>query len=66
MNLPKNIGNTDRNLRLAGAGILVLLGIVTHKAILTILGLVVLATAAVGTCPAYIPLKINTKKEGDS
>jgi hypothetical protein len=66
MNLPKNIGNIDRNLRLAGAGILVLLGIVTHKAILTILGLVVLATAAVGTCPAYIPLKINTRKEGDS
>ncbi|MEJ2385918.1 MAG: DUF2892 domain-containing protein [Chromatiaceae bacterium] len=66
MNLPKNIGATDRNVRLAAAGILILFGIIIGKAILTILGLVVLATAAVGTCPAYIPLNINTKKEGDS
>jgi hypothetical protein len=66
MNLPKNIGATDRNIRFAAAGILILFGIIIGKGILTILGLVVLATAAVGTCPAYIPLKINTKKEGES
>jgi hypothetical protein len=66
MNLPKNIGTTDRNIRFAAGGILILFGIIISKAIPIILGLVVLATAALGTCPAYIPLKINTKKEGES
>jgi hypothetical protein len=62
MNLVKNVGKTDRNLRLAAGGLLVLGGILTGSALLTILGLVVLATGATGTCLAYIPLNINTNK----
>jgi hypothetical protein len=49
-------------LRLAAGGLLVLGGILTGSALLTILGLVVLATGATGTCLAYIPLNINTNK----
>jgi hypothetical protein len=62
MNLPKNVGAMDRNIRLAVAGVLILAGLITSKVILDILGLVVLATGALGFCPAYLPLKINTIK----
>ncbi|EXJ16279.1 YgaP family membrane protein [Imhoffiella purpurea] len=66
MNLPKNIGTLDRNIRLAAAGVLILLGLVTSSVILDILGLIVLATGALGFCPAYTLLKMDTteKKEG--
>ncbi len=62
MNLPKNVGAMDRNIRLAVAGVLILAGLISSKVILDILGLVVLATGALGFCPAYLPLKINTIK----
>lgn len=67
MSLPKNIGQMDRNIRLAVAGVLILLGLmvapVNLKIILTVIGLIVLATAWLGFCPAYVPLKINTDKD---
>jgi hypothetical protein len=63
MTLIKNVGKTDRNIRLAAGGVLVFLGIITNTVLLSILGLVVLATGAIGTCPAYMPLKINTNKD---
>ncbi|MCG6897003.1 MAG: DUF2892 domain-containing protein [Thiocapsa sp.] len=62
MNLTKNVGKTDRNIRLAAGGLLVLAGILTGQWILTILGLIVLVTGATGTCPAYMPFNINTNK----
>jgi hypothetical protein len=62
MTLVKNVGKTDRNIRLAAGGILVFLGIFTNSWIFSVLGLVVLATGAVGTCPAYIALKMDTTK----
>jgi hypothetical protein len=63
MTLIKNVGKTDRNIRLGAGGVLVFLGIVTNTVLLSILGLIVLATGAIGTCPAYMALKMNTIKE---
>ncbi|EGV16004.1 hypothetical protein ThimaDRAFT_4731 [Thiocapsa marina 5811] len=63
MTLIKNVGKTDRNIRLAAGGVLVFLGIVTNTVLFSIIGLVVLATGAIGTCPAYMPLNINTNKD---
>lgn len=62
MTLPKNVGTMDRNIRLAAAGVLILGGLISSSVILDILGLIVLATGALGFCPAYVPLKINTNK----
>lgn len=65
MTLPKNVGKTDRNIRLAVAGLLVVAGILSGQPILSLIGLVVLATGFFGTCPAYIPFKLNTNKDED-
>jgi hypothetical protein len=65
MTLPKNVGKTDRTIRLAVAGVLVVAGVWSGYAVLSLIGLVVLATGYTGVCPAYIPLKINTNKEAD-
>lgn len=62
MNLIKNVGQTDRNIRYAAAGLLVLIGIVGGSLWLSLIGLVVLGTAYFGTCAAYIPLGIDTTK----
>jgi hypothetical protein len=66
MNLPKNMGKTDRNIRFAAAGLLVLGGWLTGSVLLSVIGLIPLATAATGTCPAYMPFGISTKKEGEA
>ena len=63
MNLPKNVGPMDRNIRLAAAGVLILAGLMTSKIIFHILGLIVLATGAVGFCPAYTLFKFDTLKK---
>ncbi len=65
MDLPKNVGDQDRNIRFAVGGLLVLAGIFTGNVILTVLGLIAVGTAYMRTCLAYVPLKINTMKEGD-
>jgi hypothetical protein len=65
MSLTKNVGKTDRNIRLAAAGVLVLIGIWFHQPILSLVGLVLLATGATGYCLAYIPFKINTNKDSE-
>ncbi len=65
MNLVKNVGQKDRNIRYAVAGVLVLLGVISASWLLSVLGLIVLATAYLGTCGAYIPLGINTKKSDE-
>jgi hypothetical protein len=66
MALTKNIGKTDRNVRLAAAGLLVVGGILSGQPILSLIGLVVLMTASVGVCPVYLPFKINTNKDGEA
>ena len=65
MALPKNVGKTDQTIRMVVAGVLVVAGIFSGYAFLSIIGLVVLATGYMGVCPVYIPLKINTNKEAD-
>ncbi|QIK37452.1 DUF2892 domain-containing protein [Caldichromatium japonicum] len=64
-NLPKNVGPMDRNIRLAAAGVLILAGLMTGSVILDILGLIVLATGAIGFCPAYTLFKFDTLNKGN-
>jgi hypothetical protein len=61
----KNMGKQDRNLRLAAAGLLIAAGILTNTLWLTLLGLVPLVTSTIGFCPAYVPFKIDTRKDGE-
>lgn len=67
MNLVKNVGKKDRNIRFAAGGALILFGIITGLWWLDIIGLILLATAYFGTCLVYQPLGINTaeKRSGD-
>lgn len=66
MTLIKNVGKTDGNIRLALGGLFVLLGIfgatTGAKVFLTLIGLLLLVTGKVRTCPAYMALKIDTNK----
>ncbi len=55
----KNIGSTDKNVRLGAGGALVLVGIFGSKLWL-VLGLLVLATVYFGICPIYSFLKHDT------
>lgn len=61
----KNMGQVDRIIRLiAGAGLFSLFFILdSNWKYLGILGLVLLATSAVGVCPLYLPFKISTNKK---
>lgn len=61
MNLEKNMGKTDRTIRLAVAGLLVLIGIFTNNIVFSIIGLILLATATTRVCPGYMPFGISTK-----
>lgn len=66
MDLPKNVGDQDRNIRFAVGGLLVLAGLYTVNTIATLVGMVLVGTAYVRTCLAYVPFKFNTMKEGES
>lgn len=55
----KNVGSTDKNVRLGAGGALVLVGIFGSKLWL-VLGLILLATVYFGICPIYAFLKHNT------
>jgi hypothetical protein len=66
--MPKNMGLIDRLVRVAFAAAVAILyfaGIIsgTLALVLGILAAIFLITAAVGTCPLYIPFKISTKKK---
>ncbi len=63
MDLVKNVGKQDRNIRFVAGGIAILLGIFTGQWLLDIIGLILIATAYFGTCLAYMPLNINTAKD---
>lgn len=68
MNFTKNVGNTDRIIRLI---LFVLIAILyfanvisgTVAIILGIVALILLVTALINFCPLYIVFKINTRKE---
>jgi len=57
-----NIGITDRVIRIVIGLAVGVLGIV-FKSWWGLLGLIPLATAAVGTCPLYLPFGISTKRK---
>ena len=60
--MKRNMGTVDRAIRaLVGLGLLSLLVLVEGNARwLGLIGLVPLATAALGWCPAYLPFGIST------
>ncbi|OED37684.1 hypothetical protein AB833_22725 [Chromatiales bacterium (ex Bugula neritina AB1)] len=55
----KNVGSTDKNIRLGAGGALVLVGVFGSKLWL-ILGIYLLATVWFGICPVYAFLKHKT------
>lgn len=64
----QNIGLYDRIIRVVVGlvlGGLYLTGVVegTTALVLLIIGLVMIATSAIGFCPAYLPFKITTKEK---
>ncbi|OIO59187.1 MAG: DUF2892 domain-containing protein [Alphaproteobacteria bacterium CG_4_10_14_0_2_um_filter_63_37] len=60
-----NMGSVDRGARFVVGLILVTLVFVGPQTPWGWIGLIPLATAVLGWCPLYVPLKLNTKgKEG--
>jgi hypothetical protein len=64
--MPKNMGTVDRTIRVILAAlffVLIWVGAVKGALlwVLVVLGVVFLATSAVGTCPLYILLGIDTR-----
>lgn len=66
--LKKNVGSTDRTIRAIAGVLLLILAFAmlsgTWAWIAGIVGVVMLGTAALGTCPPYALLGINTCKTG--
>lgn len=60
--MKRNIGNADRIIRIALGLAVAILGIV-FRSWWGLLALIPLATAAVGTCPLYLPFGISTRKK---
>ncbi len=62
--MTKNIGLTDRNVRYAAAALLAALAVfAADGALAWVLGglaAVLVLTASVGTCPAYLPFHFST------
>ena len=59
----KNVGGVDRLIRLVVGAALVFWA-VKSGSVWGYLGIIPLATALVGYCPLYLPLKITTRKKG--
>jgi type IV secretory pathway TrbD component len=57
-----NIGRADRIVRIALGVAIAVLGIV-FKSWLGLLAAIPLATAAVGSCPLYLPFGISTRRK---
>jgi type IV secretory pathway TrbD component len=58
----KNIGNTDRIIRIILGLVVAVLGL-AFKSWLGLIAIIPLATAAVSTCPLYLPFGISTRKK---
>lgn len=66
--MKKNMGSADKIIRTVLAivlGILILTGQVegTAAIVLGIIAVVLLLTSMIGTCPAYLPFNISTRKD---
>ncbi len=62
----KNMGKTDRTLRLAAGTILIVLAVILQVSArqlwwLGIPGLLMVFTGSIAFCPLYVPLKISTR-----
>ncbi len=67
MNLPRNLGGTDRLLRAGAATLLVLLQLTGRFSGLTsllmgVVAAVLLLSSAMGTCLVYAPLRLSTRR----
>ncbi|MBK5965963.1 hypothetical protein CCR95_18245 [Thiocystis minor] len=59
MNMTKNIGDTDRNIRFVAGVAIALWGLIDHN-LLGLIGLALVGTAYLRWCPAYVPMNIDT------
>lgn len=60
-----NVGKTDKAIR-GIAGVAIIIAGIVYGSWFGVIGAVLLFTAAIGWCPAYVPFKINTAKKDDS
>ena len=64
--MKKNMGQTDRVIRLIAGIVLLLLAIFVVSGALAgvfyVLAAIMLVTSFIGTCPLYMPFHISTKK----
>ncbi|MEP4545952.1 MAG: DUF2892 domain-containing protein [Saccharospirillum sp.] len=58
-----NMGSTDRTLRLIAGIILIALGLTGVIGWWGIIGVVLVATAVVRVCPAYLPFGLSTLRK---
>jgi len=66
--MPKNMGLIDKLVRIVAAIVVAVLFFTgqisgTAAIVLGILAVVFIATSVVGTCPLYLPFKIDTRKK---
>ncbi|MBK5937824.1 YgaP family membrane protein [Halochromatium roseum] len=59
MNMTKNIGDTDRNIRFAAGVAIALWGLIDHN-LLGLIGLVLVGTAYMRSCPVYSAMNMDT------
>ncbi len=59
--MKRNIGNTDRIIRVI-LGVAIILAGLYFQTWLGALGMILLVTAAVGWCPLYVPFHISTNR----
>ena len=63
----KNMGNTDRWIRIVLGIVLVLVGIFAATGVwagaLYAIGAILIVTSLIGTCPLYMPFNLSTKKK---
>jgi hypothetical protein len=60
--MKSNVGGIDKIARIAVGAVLILLALTGTIGVWGWIGLIPLATALVGTCPAYLPFGIKTCK----
>lgn len=59
-----NIGDKEKNYRMAGGAVLIVISIFTAKIILLLAGLALIATGYIGWCPVYSSFNKNTRDTG--
>ena len=58
--MENNVGTKDKNYRLGAGAVLLLLSFFMKSWLLALIGIILLATALMGFCPAYKIFKIDT------